>query len=245
LVSNEADKKMIVQLNTPRLIFILLVIVSMGSCGSIERQGDNSGGKDTFVKIIINAEKIKDKEFGSKFIDSLKELFGNSFENVSVVSGHGSPKMEEIVVAPQKLTMRTVDPPGKDKFFHIIKVADSTIKVSANSTHRLYSISSKGEYNASIGERLPNLFIPTFLVEVHIWTAIANNKALDAVAVDLYAKVKSDFKAYADSVKVFKIAEAESLKEKQALPSDIAFTVRFSDTGGFLPNNARVNPFLS
>lgn len=219
-------------------IFMTLTITILCGCSGVAKQIGNTGEKDTFVKIIINDEKVKDKEYGSKFIDAIKEILSQSFENVSVVSGYDSPQIGEIVVVPQELTMRRVSNP-KDPIMHIIEVAESTIKVSTNGNQLLYRISGKGEYEASIAERLPNLFIPiTWTVQVRIWEAIANNKALDAVAVDLHAKVKSDFKAYAELVKQFKIAEAEALKLKQTLPADLAFTVRFSDSSGFFPNNS-------
>lgn len=226
------------------LIFIVLVIMLLSNCGGVAKNRlVHTDEKDKFMSVIIDDKEIKDIEYGSKFVDMVKESFKQSFEKVSLQTGYDSPKVGELIVMPQNLGLFSASLEKE-------AAANSRVKVLTNIDYEIYDISGAGKVEMSAAEALAlfpfalagglvgvagetigvsGAVDSGFNAPLKPWISAANNRTLESMAVDLHNKVVSapKFKTYAESAKMV-----------NTLPAELLVTVRFSDTGGFFPNNA-------
>jgi len=223
------------------LICIGLIILTLYGCGGgpntqIKQTVVNKGQKNPFIHIIINDEEIKDAEYGPKFISKLKEVFGRSFENVSLKRGYNASKRGELLVVPQNISIYVYGISDASPF--LPKTPDvesnSEILVVTPKKHTSYSIDATGKYKPSIGENIFNFFA-TFatlgasaLVEEMLWKSAGVTLSLESIAIDLHNKIisSSEFRVY-----------AETTMRAKSLPANLTLRVQYSDNDSLIPNN--------
>ncbi|MBM4137492.1 MAG: hypothetical protein FJ241_11785, partial [Nitrospira sp.] len=222
------------------LIAVFLSLIMSGCFPSISKTPEiTSIEKNNEIHIIINDEKIKDEKYADNFVDKLKEVFSESFANVSVLTGYNSPKTGEFVVSPEKISFEAYVAAEKSYSAECERgfcaKANATIMLSNNKYSQSYEIDGEGKYELSALEMMIGIpaFYATlsFITDAHgsLYKSIVVKKAFKSIAVQLHNKIvsSSDFKDYIDYVKA-----------EKTLPSDLSLAIRFSDTSSFFPNNS-------
>jgi len=182
-------------------------------CAGVTKQILHTGEEEALVKIIIDDEWVKHIDHGSNLVNELKEVFGKTFNEVSINSGYNKPKLGEYVIKPLGLQLSLERIPDPDVAGGIA-TARSRISVGDRNEYKVFHIHGEGRYRAWLIEHLIAIVtaVPTFGATLFAQEAymkkIATGRALESVAIDLHNKVVSapEFKRYALSSKMAKTA---------------------------------------
>ena len=210
------------------LIMFLIISSFVAGCGAknIDVEQIQIDEKYTYIDVIINDESIKDKEYGSDLVGKLKDVFGRSFENVSVRTGYFTPKRGELLLLPIVLDVSEDNP--EERGLHYDSLAG--VKVLTTDYNKSYNFSSHGSYNPNLIDALatvPIAYVPVML-GVNPYAMIGISQAVKGLAIKCYNSVvsSSEFTHFANSTKLTK-----------TLSADLAVNLKYSDQSSFLHNN--------
>ena len=204
--------------NFTALMMLLIVPAIVAGCGAkvnvkqikTDEKYTYSDEKYTVIDVIINDEHINDEKYGSIFVGKLKDVFGDSFGNVSVRTGYDTPKPGELLLLPLELDVpdKELDTSNRSR---ILFYCDSNVKIKILTTDysKSYNFSSRGEF--CIDDDLDAIedfrtLIATFPISsegVDPADIISKNQAIKGLSIGCYNSVvsSSEFTHFANQAK--------------------------------------------
>lgn len=214
--------------------------------------------KETFgdeIHIVIDDRNVANTKYGKIVTNNLKEILSKSFNQVSIKTAYGEPRIGDILIIPQTIDIKTIGKKPMNPWKDIVSESKIEISVVTHTDTKYYSISSKGYASlAPIDDYITShlylsivaiplwagLGLPISIVDIFLGGLIVQDpliKMSQKYALSGAAISFSNMFTNSDEM----ISYAYSLYQEKSQPCALTLEEplpRFSDAGSLMPNNA-------